>query len=650
MTAPIAHPRLTAADPQMTTAEELAAVLGVSDRHVRRMAIEGSWLAINALEGRVYRKIYPLRALPEEVRTAVLAHRVRSAAPPPTPMVTAADAPAPARRAANSSMGGMRGLSGRQLKVAQARRAILIRLDELAQALGVVPAVDELVRAAAAGELADWEYDVVIIANARAGEVRTLSRRTLMRWRGLVAGMDLGKGADVERVCCALAPLDGPRLRASPPWADALLRLYRRPMKPSLLACMEDLPRFLPDGCPVPSYAQARRFLKTMAPAERERIREGEGARLKLQGHKRMTTDHLRPMELVTADGHTFKADVAHPVHGKPFRPEVASVMCAATRRVVGWATGLAESQYVVMDALRTTVQGSGLWGALRSDNGGGFTGELVAAAATGLLGRLGSERSLSTPGRAQARGKIERLQKSLWIRAAKRLPTYGGKDMDREARKKITTRVEREIKKNGFSTILLSWGAFHEFLAIEVAAYNARPHRGLPKFRDPITHRIRHLSPDEAWERAVAEGWEPETLSPAAIDSLWRPHLARKAVRGWVTLPWGTYYDEALVRLHGQEVRVGYDIHDGSRVWVRDASDTLVCIAERDANSFPEVASAADHARRQRLEGRTERLEAKLAEVRAEGLLPAPEPVADDGDDDITDRLMRGLTAQRSS
>jgi putative transposase len=641
----VAHPRM-AEDERYTSAEELAAVLGCSDRRVRQRADEEGWLAIEVPGRGGRRKLFALRALPEEIRTAVLANRIRTAAPPPSPVADAGAAVAPRRGAANTDRGGMRALSGRQMKVASARRALLIFLDDQAQALGLTAAVDGLVAAAAAGELPDWVLDVVIVANARAGEARTLSARTLMRWRGLVAGMDLRSGADVDRVCCALAPRDEQQLRASPPWAHELLRLYRRPTKPSLAACMEDLPGVLPPGCPVPSYAQARRYLKAFAPAERERGRHGPAALLKRQGHKRLSTDHLRPMELVTGDGHTFKADVAHPVHGRPFRPEVAAIMDTATRRVVGWSAGLAESQQVVMDALRMAVERHGLFGALRSDNGGGFTGELMASATTGLLGRLEAGRSLSTPGRAQARGKIERLQQSLFIRAAKRLPTYAGKDMDREARKAVSTRVEREIRTAGASRILISWADFLAFVEQEVAAYNARPHRALPKVRDPQTHRLRHLSPAEAWERAEAAGWEPERLPPAAIDQLWRPHVVRRALRGWVRLPWGAYYHEALVALDGQEVRVGYDVHDGARVWIRDASDALVCVAGRDGNTFAEVPDAASHAARQRRVGRAKRLVEKLALVEAEGPHRAvPEPDAPDpGGDDVHDLLARGL------
>lgn len=55
-------------------------------------------------------------------------------------------------------------------------------------------------------------------------------------------------------------------------------------------------------------------------------------------GFTRRTTEGMEPGTVYTADGKTFDASVAHPVSGRPFRPEITTVIDVATRRVVGWA------------------------------------------------------------------------------------------------------------------------------------------------------------------------------------------------------------------------------------------------------------------------------------------------------------------------
>jgi len=59
----------------------------------------------------------------------------------------------------------------------------------------------------------------------------------------------------------------------------------------------------------------------------------------------------MLPAELYQADGKTFNAEVAHPLHGRPFRPEITTIIDAKTRKVVGWSAALDESANAVADA-----------------------------------------------------------------------------------------------------------------------------------------------------------------------------------------------------------------------------------------------------------------------------------------------------------
>jgi len=160
----------------------------------------------------------------------------------------------------------------------------------------------------------------------------------------------------------------------------------------------------------------------------------------------------------------------------------------------------------------------------------------------------------------------------------------------------------------------------FLEWCEKQVEDYNNRPHRGLGKIADPITRKRRHPSPNEAWSAAITDGWEAEMLKPGEADDLFRPYKIGKTHRAEVSLFGNTYFNRDLEHYHGEQVRIGYDIHDGTKVWVRDMKGRLICIAEFEANKkayFPQ--SQIDVANRKRAEGRIKRAAAHIEEAEAE-------------------------------
>lgn len=499
-----------------------------------------------------------------------------------------------------------------QRRCADARAAILLEVERVGCIIGITRAIEQVVELASRGELRPDLQAQVPAANARGGKDggRTLSVRTLKRWRSLHMAQGLH----------GLAPA-APPPAAIPAWSEILLRLYNSPAQKSLAAVLDDLPAELPADIPCPSYAAARRFLAKVSIVERERHRSGPNAILKYKAFKRRSTAGLDPLDIVTADGHTFKADVAHPVHGRPFRPEVCAVQDVTTRYVFGWSAGLAESAVVVMDAIRSGVEHLGMFGLFYTDNGSGFVGDAMTAEVTGFLARLNATPINSLPGRAQARGKIERLQGTLWKRAARNLPTYNGRDMDNEARRKVIKFVKRDLQMRGTSRLLLSWTEFLDYCRAAVDAYNNRPHRSLPRIRDDATGKPRHMSPAECLADFRARGWQPHMLPAEVAADLWRPYEVRTTARGEVKLPWGRYFSKALEPFSGEQVRVGYDIHDGTRVWVRTlAHGQLICVAERDGNVIPEQPrSHVEYARKRRAEGRVKLLQQHAEDALAE-------------------------------
>ncbi len=511
-----------------------------------------------------------------------------------------------------------------QRKRMEARLAILCELDRLADVLGGEKAVRALLAQAEQGQLPPELQRLVPVANGKPGQNggRTLSRRTLYRWL-----------ADRKSGHLALAPKPTERQHV-PAWVAPLLALYQRPTKPSLLWCMEELPKHLPEGVTAPSYWAANRFLKKLGNVEIERGRRGARDLRNLQPFRRRDTSRLWPGDIYTMDGHSFDAEIRHPQHGRPFRPELTTCLDVATRLAVGWSIALAESGWAVLDALRHACVSRGIPAILYVDNGSGYCNALMDDAATGLLSRLAITKWTSIPYNSQARGLIERSHQSLWIRAAKTLPTYMGDPMDKEARNKVYKLTRKDIREQGASPLLMHWREFLTWAESHVTAYNARPHRGLPKIRDEQTGKVRHQSPNEAWAAALAEGWEPVEVLPAEANDLFRPYKIGKTVRGEVSLFGNTYFSALLAEHTGDTVQIGYDIHDASRVWIRDRNHRLICVAEFEANksSYAPV-TAIDEAAARRAKGRLSRLDRQIDEINAEhaGLtsrhLPHPAP-----------------------
>ena len=503
-----------------------------------------------------------------------------------------------------------------QRQVGEARAAICAEVRRLASVGGTERAIRTVIDMAAQGTLPEHLQQLVLVANAKAGQSRALSRTSIFRWL-----------KDSEGGIAKLAP----KVRDSnaiPAWAPALLSLYRQPQKPALKWVMEQLPGVLPTGVEVPSYFAANRFLKKISKTEVQRGRMGSREIKNIRPFVRRDTSQMWPAECYTADGHTFDAEVAHPAHGRPFRPEITTVLDIATRRAVGWSTGLAETTWGVLDALLNACLTGGIPAIFYVDNGSGFKNEAMSNEATGFMARLDITLTHSLPYNSQARGIEERSHQTIWVRGAKTLPTYMGAPMDREAKQKSFKVTRADIKNTGTSRLLMPWNEFVQWCQLQVDDYNNRPHRALPKVRDEITGKVRHQSPNEAWARAVEDGktqdWAPVMVEPNEADDLFRPYKEAKTTRAEVRLFGNTYFHPNLEHYHGEMVRVGYDIHDASRVWVREQSGRLICVAGFEANKrsyFPQ--SFIEQAVQKRAEGRIKRAQAKIDEAQEE--LDAP-------------------------
>ncbi|WLT30754.1 transposase family protein [Geothrix sp. PMB-07] len=528
----------------------------------------------------------------------VLAAREKAAAAlslPPAPTI------APA-----SDLAAISSMKSWQRQRMDARLAILRYVDHLVEESRVSRdrALNRLFGEVESGALPENLKALLPLANARSGQSgdRTLSRRTFQRW-----------AADAKQGMDRLAPKACDR--SMPAWLPQLLEIYRQPQKPSLSWAVQTLVGQLPAGALVPSYDSARRWLLKVGAVDRERGRMLPRELKTIKPFRRREKPEF-PFDVLTADGHTFDAEIAHPEHGRPFRPELTMVADVATNRIVGWSAWEKESTWSVMDAFRMAVLTGGVPLIFYTDNGPGYRNERLEA----LKARLGYEHHFSIPYNSQARGVIEHLQKTVWVDlAAKAFATYVGASMDRQARQ-IVFKATRQGQP-----VLPSWQAFVAFVEQAVAAHNQRASKACPKALDSETGRQRRLSPDQTWAKAQELGWKPEGL-PISLDEF-RPEELRQVRRGEIQLFGNTYFNRELAELHGEEVCVAFDIHDASRVWVSRKDGTFICEAGFESNKaayFPKP--YVDSLREKRQEGQRQRLEQRAQRVLGDA---APEPLA---------------------
>ena len=494
----------------------------------------------------------------------------------------------------------------------EARAIILAKIDSLVETgFGRSNAVAHFIRLAMNGELSQFLMQTLRIANARSGYKsygfknkahdmqRTISRSTLYLWIK----------ERTTRGISALAPKSIFRSPYVPVWAPAIMKLYGRPQKPSLAYVMEVLPEVLGSTIGIPSYSQVRRFLKRLSAQTRNQGRMGHHKLKSMKAYIQRDVADLWPGAVYAADGHRFDAEVAHPRHGRPFRPEITSVIDVYSRKVVGWSIALEEDTWGVLDAARHAFETNGMCDIWYVDNGRGFNNKNWDDELTGFMARLGITKKNSLPYNSQARGVIERLHQSLWVRSAKTLSSFIGQDMDDEAKQrhyKLTREqyklTRHDIKQYSKTANVMSWADFMGWADKQVRVYNNRPHSFLPKIRDRETFKRRYQTPEEFWKQSIKEKDQPSPLSQAQQDDVYRPYVKRRTNRALISLFNNRYFAKELEACHGEDVMVGYDTHDASQVWVRDLEQRLICVAKFEGNKqsfFPVEVARKAHADR---------------------------------------------------
>lgn len=526
-------------------------------------------------------------------------------------------------------------LTENQRQVADARAALVreVFLLEDKGNLGRLKAINYVVSKARSGELPPLLQAAAVTANAKRGSGRTISRDPLYQW---VLKYSQAKNA-AERLLL-LAPGKREEMKVEEiSWLADFLAEYRQSNGRPMTEAYEDFvkewnrrhaqePYMLQI---IPSYDAIRRVMKKLPEVVKQKGRVTGSEYKQIEGFTRRDWDAMPVNYVWIGDGHGMKLKCAHPIHGRPFSPEVTFVIDGATRFVVGWSLDLAENVFAVAGAIQHGIRNHGKPFMYYSDNGSGETADVMDKEVVGILPRLGVSHPTGIPGNPQGRGIIERLNRTLPMRIARKYRTYFGKGADRETLRKTNRDLrsafnalqkgkELNAVQRAAMRDLPSWAELIEAIRDGVEWYNNRPHSELP-----MKASGKHYSPAEHRKKRLAEeDTEIEWLSEVELRDMFRPMVEKPVRRCEIHWLNNIYYAPELRDEHGRKVLISYDIHNAEKIIVRRLDGSFICEAIWNGNkraAFP--VSAEYHKHQQRIKGMRKRAEEKIRDAEDEGI-----------------------------
>ena len=621
----------------MVSSSELAemrlATLAVSRQAIEKRAKKEAWpyqeSSSQARGGKL--KKYLVSGLPAEIQTAIKEKQAAALLAAAEPVGLPAVADVPVRRGVQLGLDvdeAARGLNDKRRACAYARMALaqeVLKMHRVA-GLSLKAAIAYVIGQLEAGLLPRQLAELVPVANDRSGGKAKVSARSLLEWTTLYQRNDTANG---RLAALAPKPTRTEKPLMSYGWLAYFMQFHCRPSAPKLAHSYEQFADWWLANMAVndlPSIDQVRRVWNKLPEMMRERGRKTGAAYKALLPYVKRDWDALRPGDVWIGDGHSFKAKVAHPVHGRPFKPEVTVIIDGCSRMAVGFSVSLAESCVAVSDALRIGIKHFGAPLMYYSDNGGGQTGKTIDHEITGLTARLGIHHETGLPGNPQGRGIIEHLWPNTLIKLAREYETFTGAGMDSSTKNLMYRKLEsafnaqeqgRELtdEQRRYKAKLPSWPQFLNDVAACLDAYNKRAHSSLPKTSDGL-----HYCPRDYYAaRMAAENLTAELLSEAELDMMFRPQEIRKVQRGWLDLFNNQYFSADLAAYNKDEVRVAYDLDDAESVLVYDMDGKFLCKAILNGNkraAFP--ITVRDQLAEKRAKGRIKRAEnvIRLAEA----------------------------------
>lgn len=531
----------------------------------------------------------------------------------------------------------LRELTGHQKAVGDAR---MVLAQEILRLMGGrhgfsmsrIQAIAFISTESRAGTLPRHVQRAADIANARKGTTRDgVSAPTLQRWLSAWMAADT-----VGERMALLAPGKVSKKEVFQySWMPDFLRFWRNPNRPSVTMAWEAFAEWWLEQhadndimlAMLPKIDTVRYALDKLPKAERERGRVTGSEYQSLLPFVRRDWSVLPVNGVWIGDGHGMKLEVRHPDTGKPFRPEITLIIDGRTRVVMGWSLAMSENQIAVGDAIRHAISNYGVPLIYYSDNGGGETNRFFDADITCIFSRLDITHPTGRPGNPQGRGIIERINREIPMRVAKKFGSYVGRAGDKETQRKYRKQVDSAVNAlekgkplNGVQrsamTKIPDWSQLIAEIEAQIERHNNRPHDSLPvresgEHWSPMTYRKHVLETEQE---------DIECLTVSELHEMFRPEVERTAIRGEVRVFNNRYFNKALMDVDGEKVRVCFDIHDPNSVIIRRLDGSWVCDAIWDGNKVDAFAkSYVDQAREKRVKRSVKTLEDKIQRKKAQ-------------------------------
>ena len=322
--------------------------------------------------------------------------------------------------------------------------------------------------------------------------------------------------------------------------------------------------------------------------------------KLTKQNYRERHMDDLQVGDVYAADGHTVDCYVAHPDTGGLFRPELTVFLDLKSRYPVGWWISESESTTTTLFALSNALTTHSHTPAfIYVDVGSGYKAKLMTDEVTGFYAKFDIQPIFALPGNPHGKGWIERFFKTIRNRHDKFFDdgmAYCGDDMAPEVNRRLSTDLRSGKRK------VRSLAEYIESLKAFFAQY---VNTAMPKALDGKT-------PAE-----VFAGLQRVELG-SPIDAVARPSLMRMVRRQSVTIDKRRYFHDSLALFDGKVVRIEYDLHDDSHVWISAEDGRFIATADITERIGVVSISRLEDQKVKRAQGQVKRLQKHMDEATA--------------------------------
>lgn len=444
-------------------------------------------------------------------------------------------------------------------------------------------------------------------------------------------------------------------------WMPAAVALYARPQKPTVrdahTKLVEGWNRAW--GWPPISYDRLARFFRNEYSKNEILKGQHQGSALAAKvAYRKRSAAGLDPFIECHADGWTTHFTAPHPITGEFVSYEVWHFHELSTRYVTKPSIGFTENTQVILSGLKNYIEELGVPAVWQTDHTRSVKNKAVKDdPTTSVTERLGvTVVHPATPGNSQANGIAENFNTYL-DRCSRELATYQHPDrMDSLTHrnvKRLTSKMMKAAMKGetpeaqrlqlvaqntGKGRVFTSHAEAVAWINAAIDKFNDTPHSALEWVTDPVTGQRRRQTPREAKDVAIKTGFERVMLTQEEMLDAFAIHATRKVVRGMVqaysTAAGPQLYRHAdLDHIEGSTVVVAWDMMDGSKVWVKDSSGQVVCIATLVETTGYRALSFYEASQEKRADQQLKRLDKKATAIAkrmapifdASTVLPAP-------------------------